>query len=670
MKKCIHKLALACLAVFSATGCTNEDTSIVVDSSQLYFSYSMPGGMTVQTYAVEAMTHENRIYDLYVLFFDPAAGDTYKGCARSGVSTTSTSGSSRVSMPEGCDVMDRWKMLFVANLDEYLLDGETDAGDWLDGLLTSQDMDYAIEELMGMSETAIQSPLLMSGQADKPADTNEISVELARRVARIDLINSASNFTLVSAQVWNARTYAYLMEEGGIPDGTTANSFSNYTDNTAAPTDGKIQGKLYAFPNTSIPTTGDINTTCLIIGGVYTGSGGTGSVTYYRVNVCANLAMYQELKGNSIYTIDITNVTSDGEGSPGDAHNKDNLNITYSLNNWDDSYSVLYVYDVYGNALGVSQRFINFSYRGPQEATINVFRLYSDSNPLTGDWTLETLTGSYASSFSATKDNDKLTIEVLDENTLAVDRDAQVYLRWGTIYMLLEVTQLSYASQVDNALVSPTTLSFALLGASPKQLTVSLQGDFSGVTRSDIETAFIYHDSSDTGWLHIDQGSTVDDEALGMFYFNVWPDDYNDYTDGVRQAEIRFVIRVGGSLTTAHVDVYQSPDSFGDGELRIVEIICMEKDEETGEYLNRGATSSLAAKMPGLPVGQNTANHLHFRMVGSDFIKYVMYINSSLDWEIVASGVTAEALDFTPSSGKGDYAHAVEVEITAVSDVD
>ncbi|MCC8019576.1 MAG: hypothetical protein LIO85_07385 [Rikenellaceae bacterium] len=668
--------ALLCgLAALSVTGCTGEVGGLETSEStnELTLNFTIPGSMSVSTYGVAGTESENYISHIYLLFFDPSG--TYATYARAGVGTSSTSGSTRITMPDGYKIEDEWDILFVANLDSFveMPEGLTDIGDWFDlklGGLSLTDA-WVSDDFLATATTAVRSPLPMSGKSTKEANENTVSVEFARRVARIDVVNnSSSNFRLVSAQVWNARINARL-GNGFIAGDVSTNNFTDYTDNVATPASGsgEISGQLYAFPNESLTiATGDYHTTCLIIGGQYN----NGPTTYYRVNVCASSQLQQQLNANSIYTIKITNVVGDGEASPGDAHNKENLQISYIINEWDDSYSVLYVFDEWGNALGVSQRFINFSYRGPQNATVNVYRLYSDDNPLTGDWTVDNPTGTYYSSFTSAKNptGSSVTIGVVDENTLSVDRDAKVYLHWGTIDLPLELTQLSFTSQLDNALVSPTTLSFALLGASPKQLTVSLQGDFAGVTRSDIETAFIYHDSNDTGWLHIAEGSTADDEALGLFYFNVWPDDYNDYTDGVRQAEIRFVIRVGTRLTTAHVDVYQSPDSFGDGELRIVEILCMEYDDDEGEYLNRGATSSLAAKMPGLPVGQNTANHLHFRMVGSKYIKYIMYINSSLDWEIVASGVTEKALSFTPSSGTGDYAHAVEVEITAVSDVD
>ena len=642
-----------------------------IKDGRLVLSYEVDGGMQASTYALAAETHECRIDDVYTLFFRASSHATnpnaYVGFTRTGLTASTPTGSARVTLPAGEDVNDEWQLIFLANLDaNAFLDGELNVDNLLANKVATKTYSDAREYLMGFFDldTGMGAPLAMATSFTKPDSTNVASITLKRRVARIDVSNSAGNFVFETVQVWNARTRGYLLDEGGsFVSGTSANEFCHYDAQVVNAAAGVAQAKLYAYPNFVVaPTIRDNETTCLIVGGKYNGSSTT---TYYRINVCPASGQ-QALKANGAYTVNIKNVTAAGETDPGDAYDKSQLNVDYTLNEWDDSFLGTYVFDEHGNGLAVSQRTVVYSDKGNQSVELEVFTITSATNPISGSWTVGTPQGVDAASFSSQKvpapANRYLRVTALNNNETTTDRTAVVNVNWGTINLPISLTQLNPTSYMGGIKLQPSQLWFMMTGDT-KEICVNLQGNFSGVTRSDITTSVIYP-GSDTGWLTLGAGTTSDDLAAGLIYFNVTA--AGNGTLLTRLADIKFVVKQGTMIATAQASVTQSTTAPTDPLIRQLTMRLLEKTGST--YTDKGLVSQIFPMFKGLPTGQSTANDLHFSLISHDYLKYKMVIHSSQAWKIVPTGYAATGIRFSQMSDPGDKNVAKEVTISAAND--
>ncbi len=670
----MNVLILVFLLGAGLAGCsdyTEETVNKTGGSNELLLSYSISGA-EVQTYAVPGLAHECTVDHIYTLFFRDASHSDpgrFVGYTRTGVSASSASGSARVTMPGTEDITDAWQLLFIANLDLYAnLNGASSVDTWLEDLLEPAGVGVNISTAkttltaIANQSTGIGSPLLMSGEFAKASGTNLATVSLSRRVARIDVVNDESNFILESAQVWNARTMAYIMESGGTMTGTTGNDFRHYTGLVATTSTSSIEGQLYAFPNSvATPVLNDNETTCLIIGGKYN----NGPTTYYRVNVCA-ASNSQHLKGNGIYTITIKSVSDDGETDPGDAHNNNSLALEYTINEWDDSYTGLYVFDADGNGLAVSQRYVTFSPAAPQEIEIEVYRIYSVSHPLASDWSVGTMAGVDASLFSANKTigdvtNTRFTISVATENSSTTDREAVLSINWGTISVSVDVSQLNPTSQMDGILLSPSDMWFSLAGGT-QEVCLNLMGNYSGINSGAITYSIVY-DSSDTGWLTV--APTTSDITNGLYYYNITA---NPLSTIARSASVKYVVTQGAKISTGLLTVRQTTVDVGDGGFKRQLVVYL--TDKNKNIIPGGTLTDQYQRFQGLPTGQSGANHLHFPIYEREEMKYKFEILSSLGWKVVAPGNAGSRLDFTLYSHGGDFSNWIEFYVSAKQDVE
>ncbi len=507
--------------------------------------------------------------------------------------------------------------------------------------------------------TGMGAPLAMSARYTKAASTNVAHIHFKRRVVRIDVKNSAiSNFELESAQVWNARTHGYMFDEGGF----NTDALCHYKGQEVEVVNEKVGAKLYAFPN-FVETPEEIEdkfTTCLIIGGKYDGSNTT---TYYRVNVCP-AASQQLLKANSIYTINITKVNSAGKSDKEDAY-KSPIEVEYEINEWDDSFLGIYVFDKDGNGLAVSQRKVIFSEEGGgQSVQLEVFMLKGTTNPITGSWAVSELKGTDASTYfsaarnSVADDEKYLTVTALNENATLYDREATFDVTWGNIKIPISLTQLNPNSQ-SKIILQPDKLNFNR-SADTQEICVNLHGYFGGIGRENITPTVLYPSDSDTKWLTLGQGATPDAPESGLFYFNVTASDNISTAD--RMAEIKFVLTHSDFIATAQAPVMQN------SVVREIEIYLFEKSDNG--YENRGLASEYFSQVKGLTPGQDASNHLHFNILVHDQFKYQMKTQSSMDWEISTWPGMSTNLQFSTSSGTGDANTSRTVEITVTSAAD
>ena len=640
-----------------------------IEDGKLVLSYQVDGGMQASTYALAAETHECRIDDVYILFFRASSHATnpnvYVDYTRIGVAASTPTGNERVTLPMGEDVNDEWQLLILANFDaNTFLDGETSVDNFFANKVASKTYSDARQYLMGSfdQDTGMDAPLAMAASFTKVASTNLANITFKRRVARIDVSNSAGNFIFETVQIWNARTHGYLFDQGGsYVSGSSSGDFCNYDAQVVNATADVAQAELYAFPNFVVtPGIRDHETTCLIIGGKYNGSATT---TYYRVNVCPASGQ-QALKANSAYTINITNVTAAGEADPNDAYENSQLNIDYTLNQWDDSFLGTYVFDKDGNGLAVSQRTVIFSQKGEQTVELEVFTIQSGTSPIAGSWTVGAPQGVDAASFSsqkvATPADRYLTVTTKNDNETLTDRTAVVNVSWGTINLPVSLTQLDLNSSTTGIKATPSDLWFSAIGGT-KEICVNLQGNFPGATRADLSTGILYK-GLESGWLALSAGSTADVPSSGLFYYTLTA---SALVSSVRDADIKFVLTKGGVVSTAQVSVTQT--TIGDSYIRQSTMYMLEKSGHYS-YINRGVLTDHYLKTLGLPSAQSTPNHLHFALISHDQIKYKMNIHSSVGWKIVAPGYAGSRLNFSMTEDPGDAQNMRTIEITATAD--
>lgn len=645
----------SCYFLLCLSACHDvEDYGGEIQDGKLALNYQVDSGMQGTTYALAAETHECRIDDVYTLFFRASSHSTnpnaYVGYTRTGVTASSSTGSARVTLPPGEDVDDEWQLIFLANFDvNAYLDGESSVDDLLTNQVASQSYNTARQYLMAYfdRDTGLSAPLAMSASLTKAASTDVASITFKRRVARIDVSSSAGNFIFETVQVWNARTRAYLLDEGGsFVSGTSAGDFRNYDAQVVNAASNVALAKLYAFPNAVLaPTMRDHETTCLIIGGKYNGSPTT---TYYRVNVCPPTGQ-QSLKANGAYTVNITNVTAAGETDPGDAYDKSRLSMDYILDEWDDSFLGTYVFDKDGNGLAVSQREVIFSDKGSQTVQLEVFTIPSATNPISGSWAVG-IQGTDAASFSSQKvTNSYLTASVLTDNTNAADRKAEALVTWGSISLPIGLTQLNPTSQISGIKVMPHRLWSPLTGTI-KEVCVNLQGNFSGATRADLATNIIYK-GTNSGWLTLSPGSTPDNPSAGLFYYTVTA---LPLASNVREANISFIMKQGSLVAAAQISISQTEV---DASIRQFTMNLLERSG--ANYIDRGNTVDFYTTIKGFPTGQNKGNHLHFAIVEHEQIKYRLNIHSAMGWKIVTSELSGR-INFSKLNDPGD-AHTTKV---------
>lgn len=678
LKNIINPLRLFTVLILSAglTACTNKDWETPEESNPriLKLNYQIDEKVEGQTYAVDAEAHECRMNEVYTLFFRASdhatAPNKYVGYTRTKISSSANSGTAQISLPPNEDINDKWQLLFLANFDDNaFLDGEANTNDLLKNKLTGKTFDEAQSYLMAYLErtTGLFSPLPMSASIIKEASTNIANITLKRRVARIDANNSAGNFVLETAQVWNARTKGYLFDKAGNHvNGDSDGDFANYNEQIANASGGILKAKLYAFPNfVATPTLQDHQTTCLIIGGKYNGSTVT---TYYRLNVCAPGGQ-QTLKANSAYTLSITKVTGAGEEKPGDAYDRSELQMEYNLNEWDNSFLGTYVFDADGNGLAVSQRNVVFSNQGNQTVQLEVFTLNSPTHPITTGWSISDVTGTGAAYFTAVKGEENarkyIRVSVLSDNTTTIDRQAAVTVTWGNISIPVNLTQLNPTSisLFGGIKTNPTLLWFPAAGAT-KEICVNLQGNFSGITRTDI-AASLFYDGTTTGWLALSKGTTPDNVIEGIYYYNVTA---LPTTGETRKADIKFTVTKGNLVATTQVEVDQTvTDQSDPGYMRLQSMYVYAK-QTNGTYTERGLLADQFNTFQGIPAGHNGSNCLQFATVGCDFLKYQLRIQSSMAWKIVVSASTQVGLTFDKMSDTGDVTEK-RVWITANKDV-
>lgn len=214
------------------------------------------------------------------------------------------------------------------------------------------------------------------------------AVKLVRMLARINIVNNASNFNLKSAYLYNPREKGTYMPDNWDeanatvlnptqPAGAMMPVGSSFTYNT---TTNNFLDKIYTFEanNRAQSAISTLNSTCIVVGGDYTDGSGTHTY-YYRMDLKEPVTetFYNVLRNHS-YNITINEIKNPGTDTPDEAY-RGSTYINATVEVWKDLNSTVIVDANYH--LKVSQNFIFFD-RGAQTvaSTENKITIQSTSN--------------------------------------------------------------------------------------------------------------------------------------------------------------------------------------------------------------------------------------------------------------------------------------------------
>lgn len=325
----------------------NDDGSGGVAEKTMRFTFTMPESL-VNTRAVDAEDGENTVNDLVLLFFEPSTNGTGKYVGYYNApddqlpKNNEMEFSLNITFDNGLSKASAYSILAMANMEDNLLNDMDISFDSfiqnIKGMNQNEVVQMAIMNVSGVdtdesdnSKAVVQSNLPMSAQANKAENEANVSMKLIRTVARFDIINNASGYSIQSVSIWNAAM------QGSVWEGNkTLTNIPHTKRYYGLKSDGnelnKILGGLYAFENVSVsPEQNDRTTTCLILG---IKPNGTTQVTYYRLNVSAR-ERGQYLKRNNVYQITISGVTTAGESTEEDAYANGKFSLDVSINAWD-----------------------------------------------------------------------------------------------------------------------------------------------------------------------------------------------------------------------------------------------------------------------------------------------------------------------------------------------
>jgi len=260
------------------------------------------------------------------------------------------------------------KIYFVINVSNVLQGVEPGA--------TEEEVRKAI--VRDFTPAGFDSYLPMFGEeefTDGLTDESEIEVVLVRSVARVDVINSAPDFTLSSVYIYRASDRYQVIPDALANDRVTVASIPEGTQRDVTMGPFTVNGTLFAqqvyLPESPVvsSTTDQLTATVVVIGGYITGET---TETYYRMDFVPdnNPNAYGQILRNHRYVFNITSVAGPGWGGPDEAANNNSSQVTAEIKEWDDQTMDMVFDDI--NYFGVSSRTITVSHTAGAGGSIEV----------------------------------------------------------------------------------------------------------------------------------------------------------------------------------------------------------------------------------------------------------------------------------------------------------
>ncbi|MCD8185910.1 MAG: hypothetical protein LUD68_05490, partial [Rikenellaceae bacterium] len=271
------------------------------------------------------------------------------------------------------------RILLSANpLRIYLVANVSGATDPLTLGMSEEEVKEALTE--DFTASGFSGFLPMSGVLDFPdgisGDATAPVTSLIRSVARVDVINSAGNFTLTSVRVYRAMDLLQV-----IPDRTTDHTVTAVSVPAGAlpqidtvpveAEDNSVQASVY-IPESDITPSSDrlLGSTAVVIGGIYEGSGVT---TYYRLDFVPDddrQDLFGQVLRNHLYRFHITEVQVPGWSTDDEAAVNPSSQIQAEIVVWNEE-DLYMVFDGIDH-FGVSRRTVRLGYSAGASAEVSV----------------------------------------------------------------------------------------------------------------------------------------------------------------------------------------------------------------------------------------------------------------------------------------------------------
>lgn len=420
-------LSLAIIMLFIA-GCADDlrnRTLFDCGAGDAVIRYSVED--VILTRDGESQNFESVVDHAYLLFYEFDASletDTPVAAVKAEVDPA-VAGNLKFKMPLSLTPNTDYKLLAVANADNYVPDGYHNFGEYLEHWC--KNTTDRISNPLLVSKSSCITPdigsLPMNGgltgdskfrfTIDNGAYNISASLSLRRLVARIDVSNNLSNFKIESVALCNWRDAvpaavstdqignSFGAVQGALTDeGATINmdsfvSMPNSGENGIQ----QLNKQIYCFPSISYDSSlGDNESTALIIKAKY---GEDTDPTYYRVNV-GMTGNVSKVKANTKYSVVIQSVKGSGATSPEEAYRStESLVMLSVVEDWDLEGNA-YAMDDYGNFIVLSKGSLEFEGNSTDNVEVRVLT----SKGL--NWTAEYLADNDAASsaFVVTRHSD------------------------------------------------------------------------------------------------------------------------------------------------------------------------------------------------------------------------------------------------------------------------
>ncbi|MEG0560897.1 MAG: hypothetical protein RR513_10350 [Muribaculaceae bacterium] len=674
----MYKYLLSAIMLFTMAACQQDELPGIGgnnDPKTLQIDYTIEGADVVQmSRGIPSQPQESKVSRLLTLIFEyNESGDgLYIGHADSEGSGV---GTSKVTMPGGNDARNAYSMIVLGNFNTYSNIKPAD----LDAQFTGKKLNDVVNMLLASipADNALGFANWghpMSAIKHKGSETNSVSVVLQRMTCRVDIENYVSSspieggtFEIEGAQIWNVRQQTPITSLSQTPISAKYIDFGKEWS-TPASGDTKITAQLYAFSNfVALPTQKDKQTTCLIVKGRYNGST---TSTYYRLNVC-DAKSEQQLLRNHIYTIKIMKVTGDGSSEPGAAYDSTTAYMSYTINDWDNSYMGIYTFDADGNGLAASSREISFSNRADQSVKIDLLRYKSSTHPLPDNWTSVTATvegnEQAPNYFAATVDEltGILTISTRRLNDTDADYVGVVTVKWGTIKLPITVTQLNAKSQIHGMTATPHSLLFDNV-TETKQVILSLYG-------VDLSTAVIKPEiTCPGGWVDaVTLNTTLTDTGIGQYVYDIATSKL-PLSEQYQTGSVRFNVTQGWKTCTALISLtktglaqYKSTekwrrlsyynDTYGGYDFYLSEFFKLYY-YSAGVWVNKNGRDY---DLVGLSDVERNGDHLYFSQIAPGGCMYEFNVRSMSKCDFVSDSQEGKLFTIEKTSEKlletGEY---------------
>ncbi|MCD7935258.1 MAG: hypothetical protein LUG98_00190 [Tannerellaceae bacterium] len=362
MKKYISIVSSILCLLFSS--CRNEDLYVTTGPAEIavYISTQVPLPAS-STRAVE----EELVSSVNVLVFEGVNGADYEFAYQvAGYSLTTTN--------TGYDFYAR--ITPASNsLKLYLVANAPTNG------LTAGDPEETVRETLTGTFTAagFDGPLPMFGEiefTDGLEQDDEISTALVRSVARADVYNTTTNFTLTSVQLFRASNQYQIIPDQLVDDRVTSPSIPAGTTQSVNTIQQEVTatnsvGQLYLPEAPAVGPEGDqqLGVTAVVIGGLFETDT---EPTYYRLDFVpdGSTDLFGQVLRNHRYQFNIKTVLASGWRTPEEAAEYYSSQIEVEVKVWEEDTVTMVFDDV--NYFGVSERRLVLPYAEGAQRVISV----------------------------------------------------------------------------------------------------------------------------------------------------------------------------------------------------------------------------------------------------------------------------------------------------------